>query len=96
MRGQHMVSRDLPPTMPKAPPLPAPKRPMAWELNLLLGKATWQWDDELGMHIPVCSRFKYNVRLGAHRCGNGPLSDAEIEEGTCSEGPHLMRHERSI
>lgn len=71
--------------------LPAP------QLQELLGKATWTWDDDMGMHIPVCSRWKYyGPPRGIYRCGNGPLDESEIVEGTCSEGPHLERHERSI
>ena len=65
------------------------------QMQFLLGKATWAWDDELGMHIPVCSRWKVNRAGNIVRCGNGPLEGDAITEGTCSEGPHLERHERA-
>jgi hypothetical protein len=36
----------------------------------------------------VCSGYRVD---GLHliRCGRGPLSDPEIDEGLCSEGPHV-------
>jgi hypothetical protein len=73
----------------------ATRRPTASELQKLLGRATWVWDDEMGMHLPTCSRYKYDIKRGTYQCGNGPLSDPEIVGGTCTEGPHLERHERS-
>lgn len=74
---------------------------MEWsarDLRERLGRAAWIWDDDMGMHVPVCSRWKHDVRKGGlHMCGNGPLvTEEELETGTCSEGPHLPRHERSI
>jgi hypothetical protein len=71
---------------------------MKWsapQMEKLLGHATWVWDADMGMHIPVCSGWKMN---GAQvvRCFNGPLEDPEIDVGLCTEGPHLPTHERSI
>jgi hypothetical protein len=63
------------------------------DLERMLGQATWEWDAELGMHIPVCSRWKINGRGNVIRCGNGPLAGDQIDVGTCSEGPHLNTHE---
>lgn len=60
-----------------------------------MGKATWVWDQELGMHIPTCSGYKYSNQRGTYQCGNGPLNDSELASGVCSEGPHLTPHERS-
>lgn len=62
-------------------------------LASLLGHATWQWDQELGMHMPVCSRWKVSGTGNVVRCGNGPLTGSEIDTGTCSDGPHLEPHE---
>jgi hypothetical protein len=68
----------------------------AVDLERQLGKASWVWDDDMGMHLPTCSRLKLNRGGVVIRCGNGPLVGNEIDEGTCSEGPHMERHERSI
>lgn len=90
------ITRPIPGASGTSPVVPL-FRLTALELNAILGKATWEWDDELGMHVPVCSRWKYDVRRGGiYHCGNGPLNESEYPEGTCSEGPHLERHERSI
>lgn len=64
-----------------------------WTLG---GKATWVWDDELSCHIPCCSRWKVDGGGSVIRCGNGPLHDPEIGEGTCTEGPHLPRRDQEI
>lgn len=62
-----------------------------------LGKATWMWDQDLGLHLPVCSGWKHDLRRGGlYRCGNGPLTGENIDAGLCDEGPHLEPHERSI
>ena len=71
------------------------RRWTAPQLRKLLGRASFIWDDELGMHVPVCSRLKYSITRGTHQCGV-PLDDADLESGTCPDGPHLERHERSI
>lgn len=65
----------------------------AADLERMLGHATWDWDQDLGMHIPVCSQWRVDGRGGVKRCGNGPLTGEQIDTGTCSEGPHLEPHE---
>jgi hypothetical protein len=50
------------------------------EFCKLLGRADWVWDEDLGIHIPSCSKYIHD-----HRCGNGPLIDDQIERGDCDE-----------
>ena len=53
------------------------------DLRHLMGKANWHWDPGMNCHIPVC---RYLMKGdGYRRCGNGPLSGDEINEGYCSE-----------
>lgn len=66
-----------------------------WERSILMGKASWTWDDELNAHVPTCSRWKVGPSGMVVRCDSGPLKDEEISEGTCSEGPHLPREVRT-
>ena len=47
-----------------------------------MGKADWQWDEELQMHIPCCTK---NRSKSGPPCGNGPLNDDQIAEGDCGE-----------
>ncbi len=60
------------------------------QLQCLVGKASWDWDWELGLHIPVCSGWKMSPTGNVVRCANGPLDESEYKEGVCSEGPHLI------
>lgn len=53
------------------------------------GKAHWMYDRDLGVHIPCCSRRRM-VAGEVRMCLNGPLSDDEVVDGTCSEGPHVV------
>lgn len=67
------------------------------QIERLLGHATWVWDQDLGMHLPMCSGWKHDTRRGGlYMCGNGPLTGENIDTGLCDEGPHLEPHERSI
>lgn len=47
--------------------------------SLLLGKADWIYNDDLGCHIPCCiQQVQFFVR-----CGNGPLEGEQITTGDC-------------
>ena len=46
-----------------------------------LGRAHWMWDDELEMHVPVCSRLKAR----GWYCFKGPLVGEQIAAGDCGE-----------
>lgn len=56
-----------------------------------LGKADWLYDDEMGMHIPCCTRHVARGpegHLSFGKCGNGPLTGDAILTGDCGEhGP---------
>lgn len=55
------------------------------------------WNQDLGLHLPVCSGWKDDIRRGGlYQCGNGPLTGENIDTGLCDEGPHLEPNERSI
>jgi len=47
----------------------------------LLGRASWMFDRELGLHIPCCSV----VGADSRPCGAGPLTGEEIDSGDCGE-----------
>lgn len=47
-----------------------------------LGKADWNWDEELGMHIPCCTMHR---SASGPPCGNGPLTGEQIAKGDCGE-----------
>jgi len=65
----------------------------ATQLQCLVGKASWVWDHELGMHIPCCSGWKVNGTGNVVRCMNGPLIASQYTDGLCDLGPHLNTHE---
>ncbi len=48
-----------------------------------MGKATWEWDDELNCQVPCCSALTNDVDF--QKCGNGPLTGDEIAAGRCSQ-----------
>jgi hypothetical protein len=63
-----------------------------WNFSRLLaaqGKADWIWDEELGLHIPCCSRYRTSSTGAMQKCGNGPLGPKETKTGTCSQAGHI-------
>lgn len=64
--------------------------PLGPDLLEFLGKASWEYDSELGCHIPCCSGHKWQEGKIVV-CGNGPLTGEEIVNGLCSEPVHTLR-----
>jgi len=66
----------------------------AREIVFLLGKASWEYDWDMGMHIPCCSGWKVGPTGNVIRCSNGPLNQSQFTDGLCDESPHV--HPASI
>lgn len=65
-----------------------------------IGKADWLYDEELGFHMPCCSKYRFLKNL--HRadgtrpvwkCHNGPLTGQQIMTGDCGSVEHLTEEE---
>jgi hypothetical protein len=60
-------------------------------MNDDMGKADWIYDEELGMHIPCCTRIVNHVGVFGDwkgKCGNGPLEGEALLAGDCGKhGP---------
>jgi hypothetical protein len=60
-----------------------------------MGKADWQYQPDLDIHMPCCTR-----KVGHFRCGNGPLVGEQIGSGDCGEhdlvGPLSAAEEEAV
>lgn len=61
-----------------------PDEVLTQTLEGMMGKATWEWDEDLLMHVPCCSQYSRGDR-GGWRCGNGPLTGDQIMTGDCGQ-----------